>query len=154
MIISIRIIAPLNQNVSSHLHLCAGAQALFVWVLSLAPRSFENVDFISSSKSRTRNSSECLLSSDFPESSTYKIPRLTLTVEMDEQSADHAHWYLPVTLVCTILAFIAIVLRFYTRALLTRSIGSDDFALILPIVSTHHEHSWFWDSQSSNRSPQ
>lgn len=59
---------------------------------------------------------------------------------MDEQSANSTHWYLPVTLVTTILAFIATFLRFYTRALLTRSVGSDDFALILPIVSMPCEH--------------
>lgn len=43
--------------------------------------------------------------------------------------------YLPVGWILTIFAIMAYFLRMYTRAWLTRSLGSDDFAITLGFVS-------------------
>lgn len=56
-------------------------------------------------------------------------------MSIKNHGSSRGDWFLPIGLTCTILAVFAVVVRFYTRAFLTRSLGSDDLAIIPPFVS-------------------
>lgn len=54
----------------------------------------------------------------------------------DYSKGDRGHWYLVLGWTLTAIALVSVALRLYSRTLLTRSAGSDDFTILFPVVLT------------------
>lgn len=56
-------------------------------------------------------------------------------------------YYATIGWILTVLALTAVAIRIYSRTFLTRSTGSDDFAILLSAVSSHKtNHPWVWNA--------
>ena len=53
---------------------------------------------------------------------------------MGSTADNRAVWYLPVHRILESICLCAVLLRLYSRAFLTRSLGSDDFAIVIAAV--------------------
>lgn len=64
------------------------------------------------------------------------VPQDLACLEMHRQgyTYDRGIYYVAISWVTTIIAVAAVSIRLYSRAFLTRSIGSDDFAILISAV--------------------
>ena len=48
-------------------------------------------------------------------------------------------YYTTIAWVLTVIALVVVAIRIYSRAFLTRSLGSDDFAILVSVVSRYDQ---------------